>query len=366
MYMLYINNVPMHLLIVILTIQLGSVFLCDLILQNCVYEEYKEGVDPFSIRIVNGKISIFIFVCFCSCAAICKANFPFVLRVFLLTKWIYYTYNFMYERNTTLMTNDVFMQNSSDDSANNNNIQAYFKMIILNFTQTIISILALSELVGLKFKLIGYLLNKLSISIPTEEENPQNIEEQNSYLTRIRILLGNNFFMNCFLMNLTSLDDNNRILLFLCIYAYSGFCMLVNFHLFIDFKLFHLASSNRSFKAFGPHLRTLSLSLLFICAFIFLIHRPEVNGMYSLVCILLILRTLLSLANYGLLLFDFSRIMNTKSLEDANSNTFFTDIDELLFRLKLVGLIFSYIQELIILYIWSSFILNANFSFMVL
>ena len=353
MYRKMIENFSLKkicLVIVALAIQLGSVFVCDLILLNCVYV-YNEGNDQIFNLIIRyfiyGIINIFSFACFCILCVICNANCAFCLRVFLVTKWFYSTYNFMNERNITLM--NVFMltglrSNDVDPAANH--IEAYFKMMILNSTQTIISIMALSMLIELKFKLIGHFINKIiaSFSIPTSEENV-NVNQQNqySYLSQIGVI----FFINCYLINLSSQDEHKRILLFFCIFAYLCINMLVRFHPFIDSKLFHLASSNRSFRAFGPHLRTLSFSLLFVCANVYLIKRPEVNGMYSLICILLLIRTALSLIIYVLLVYDFNR-MNTRSLDD-NSNTFLNNIDELVFRLKLFSQIVGYIQELAIL-----------------
>ena len=90
---------------------------------------------------------------------------------------------------------------------------------------------------------------------------------------------------------------------------------------------------------------------------IYLIHRPEVNGMYSLVCLLFILRTALSLANYGLLLYAFNQT-NSNGL-----NGFLNHFDDYVFDVKKLNQLVGYIQNMIVLYVWSYLILRTSFTF---
>ena len=123
---------------------------------------------------------------------------------------------------------------------------------------------------------------------------------------------------------------------------------------FMDMALLHSASNS---KTLGQHLRTLSFCLVFISGLIYLIHRPEVNGMYSLVCLLFILRTALSLANYGLLLYAFNQT-NSNGL-----NGFLNHFDDYVFDVKKLNQLVGYIQNMIVLYVWSYLILRTSFTF---
>ena len=154
-------------------------------------------------------MDIFFFISFLICVLIFEDTLLLLVFGFFPILQLFYsyiTYSFTDEKNMTFMN----LLNSIQDTTY---MEAYFKMMIVNFTQNVVLILSLVALFCLEFKIIVSLIKTMSLI----NIIPQNQAGQYEFWIKIGNSVGVSFFINCLLLNLISKDENNLAFLLVCI-----------------------------------------------------------------------------------------------------------------------------------------------------
>ncbi|CAF0897404.1 unnamed protein product [Brachionus calyciflorus] len=152
---------------------------------------------------------------------------------------------------------EIIIKADSVDLKLINQILIYVKFLILNQTNTLISVLCTTTAISYKFHLIGICLSKL---ISLEEENVENPEDIRN-IGQVTAVL---FFLLNLQSNITSLTGFERIEKFYRNYSLLFIAVLHYYHGTVDHKLTALRTMARNVNNRSEHIRTLTISLFLI------------------------------------------------------------------------------------------------------
>jgi hypothetical protein len=218
-------------------------------------------------------------------------------------------------------------------------ILLYLRMLLLNSTQTLISIAALTSLISYQFRLIGLFVNKvLSVSSstppppqpqplapPNQNQNHRQNAENNAHIgnendfANVGDVSAILFFLLCIQSGMSSLNGKHRVEKFLKNYSLLFIAILHYFHTSLDAQLMTLIASSKPDWSSEKHLRLLGVcfSLIFLPLIILIILFYYFNMSTWLLAasafnIELIVKMSVSLSTYFIFIFDSIRIANAQ------------------------------------------------------
>jgi len=213
-------------------------------------------------------------------------------------------------------------------------VQLYFKMLVLNLSETFISIGAITSVLSYKFYLIGKIVSNLTLNAPevaaeearqNEAQLQQNANQQNeNELLNVGDVAAIFFFLLSIQTGLSSLHGQLRIEKFLKNYSLLFIAILHFFHTSIDSQLMALSASSKPNWKSKKHFRLLS-----ICGSLILLPLMIIYILWTRFCIStwylaatafnieLIIKMSVTIVLYSLFIIDSKRI--TSSLDKFKS-----------------------------------------------
>ena len=228
-----------------------------------------------------------------------------------------------------------------------NTILLYLKMLLLNSTQTLISIASLTSLISYQFRLIGLFINKLlNASNNLQQNNVRVVLNENDF-SNVGDVSAILFFLLCIQSGMSSLNGKHRVEKFLKNYSLLFIAILHYFHTSLDAQLMTLIASSKPDWNSAKHLRLLgvcvSLIVLPLVILIIMFYYFSMSTWLlaaSAFNIELIVKMSVSLSTYAIFIIDSIRIANAqkklfgmvKKTDDSdanNNNNNNNNIDEL-------------------------------------
>ena len=241
-----------------------------------------------------------------------RLRVPFVLRVYFGLKLAYFTLNFLlyseyyfnlnvklqtqtYTENYSLFatiysffmpelnnTESLISDEKNSISAQNETFSSllneqtwpdvaiiYLKMLVLNLSETLVSIGATTSILSYQFYLIGHFLAKILSSNPQQRVDNNNNRipnDLNNDFANVGDVAAILFFLLSIQSGLSSLDGNQRVEKFLKNYSLLFIAILHYFHTSLDAQLMNLSASSKPNWSSQRHMRLLGVcvALIFI------------------------------------------------------------------------------------------------------
>jgi len=223
----------------------------------------------------------------------------------------------------------------------------YGKMLILNVSETIISVSSITSVLALQFNAIGRFIAKLTIKPQPADQQAPNPNHQNppeNDLLNVGDVAAIFFFILSIQTGLSSLNGQLRIDRFFKNYSLLLIAILHYFHTSYDAQLIQLSASSKSNWKSQKHLRLLSVSSLLILIpllVLVLLWRNFVVSTWFLAAIAfnieLIVKMCVTLIQYMLFMRDTQRITATTSADTKSEEQISDDLDQNIYYVKGFG-----------------------------
>ena len=267
----------------------------------------------------------------------------------------------------------------------------YLKMFLLNSTQTLVSIAALTSLISYQFRLIGLLINRLVNSSPTSSrDRPTNINNNNNNrhqngdqqpppvaneandFASVGDVSAILFFLLCVQSGMSSLKGEQRVEKFLKNYSLLFIAILHYFHTSLDAQLMTLVASSKPEWNSERHLRLLGVCVVMIVLPVCIL--ATMFGNFSMSTWLLaasafnvelVVKMTVSLSIYALFIYDSIRIANAqrklfgegKKSDDgdakassSNLNELVDNTEEYIYWIRAIGHIVEFFVALVLFF----------------
>jgi len=239
-------------------------------------------------------------------------------------------------------------------------IQLYGKMLILNVSETIISVSSITSVLALQFNSIGRFIAKLTLKPRPPDENVPNVNAQvppDNDLLNVGDVAAIFFFILSIQTGLSSLNGQQRIDRFFKNYSLLLIAILHYFHTSYDAQLIQLSASSKSDWKSQKHLRLLSVCLLLIfipIVVLLLLWRNFVVSTWFLAAtafnIELIVKMCVTLVQYMLFMRDTQRITSAEAIDSTSEEQLSDDLDQNIYYVKGFGHIFEFLVALFLFF----------------